>query len=85
MPRDSKELREVEQVGPPEEAEQAGAPFALTVTETSTLLRLDPRTVRDMVHSGELEGNQRGHAIRVCRSSALDWLRGKRRVPRSKR
>ena len=61
------------------------APVAHTVNEVAELLRLDPRTIREMVRSGELEGNQRGHAIRISRTSALDWLRGKRRVPRSKR
>jgi excisionase family DNA binding protein len=60
-------------------------PLALTIIETSRVLRLDPRTVRAMVTAGELEGNRRGHAIRVSRASVLDWLRGKRRVPRSKR
>jgi excisionase family DNA binding protein len=60
-------------------------PLALTIIETSRVLRLDPRTVRAMVTTGELEGNRRGHAIRVSRASVLDWLRGKRRVPRSKR
>ncbi len=59
--------------------------LALTIWETSTMLRLDPRTIRAMVSSGELEGNRRGHAIRVSRSSVLEWLSGKRRVPRSKR
>jgi excisionase family DNA binding protein len=57
----------------------------MTVVEAAELLRLDPRTVRDMLRTGELEGNQRGHAIRISRTSVLDWLRGKRRVPRSKR
>jgi len=65
--------------------EHRAPPAALTVSEASELLRLDPRTIRAMVHSGELDGNQRGHAIRVSRSSVLDWLRGKRRVSRSKR
>ena len=60
-------------------------PLALTIGEESVLLRLDPRTVRAMLRSGELDGNQRGHAIRVSRPSVVDWLRGKRRVPRSKR
>ncbi len=59
--------------------------LALTVGQAAELLRFDPRTIRDMVRTGELEGNQRGHAIRISRTSALDWLRGKRRVPRSKR
>jgi hypothetical protein len=60
-------------------------PLALTVQETSQVLRLDPRTVRAMLRVGDLDGNQRGHAIRISRTSALDWLRGKRRAPRSKR
>lgn len=60
-------------------------PVALTVQEASHALRLDPRTIRAMLRSGELEGNQRGHAIRISQTSVIDWLRGKRRVPRSKR
>jgi excisionase family DNA binding protein len=60
-------------------------PPALTIGETSAMLRLDPRTIRAMVTSGELEGNRRGHAIRVSRSSVLEWLSGKRRVSRSRR
>jgi excisionase family DNA binding protein len=49
------------------------------------VLRLDPRTIRAMVTAGELEGNRRGHAIRVSRASVLEWLSGKRRVSRSRR
>ena len=60
-------------------------PLALTVTEAAEMLRLDPRTVRAMLRAGELEGNQRNHAIRISRSSVLDWLCGKRRVSRSRR
>jgi excisionase family DNA binding protein len=60
-------------------------PLALTVQDAARVLRLDPRTIRGMVRSGELDGNQKGHAIRISRSSVLDWLRGKRRAPRSKR
>lgn len=60
-------------------------PLALTVQESARVLRLDPRTIRAMVRSGELDGNQKGHAIRISRSSVLDWLRGKRRAPRSRR
>lgn len=59
--------------------------LALTVQETAHALRFDPRTIRAMVRSGELDGNQKGHAIRISRSSVVDWLRGKRRAPRSKR
>ena len=64
---------------------ETALPLALTVQESSQILRLDPRTIRAKVRSGELGGNQRGHTIRVSRSSVLEWLRGKRRVPRSKR
>ena len=64
---------------------ETNLPLALTVQEASQVLRLDPRTVRAMLRAGDLEGNQRGHAIRISRSSVLDWLCGKRRVPRSKR
>jgi excisionase family DNA binding protein len=63
---------------------QASIPLALTVHEAARLLRLDPRTIRAMIRAGELEGNHRGHAIRVSGASVLEWLRGKRRVPRSK-
>jgi len=64
---------------------ESDLPIALTVQEAADLLRLDSRTVRAMVRTGELQGNQRGHAIRVSRSSVVDWLSGKRRAPRSKR
>jgi excisionase family DNA binding protein len=60
-------------------------PLALTVHEAARLLRLDPRTIRAMLRAGDLEGNHRGHAIRLSGASVLEWLRGKRRVPRSKR
>lgn len=70
---------------PPGSLNASTLPLVLTVQETSQLLRLDPRTIRTMLRAGDLEGNQRGHAIRISRSSVLDWLRGKRRVPRSKR
>lgn len=60
-------------------------PEVLTVQEAAILLRMDPRTVRAMLKAGDLAGNQRGHAIRVLRSSVVEWLCGKRRVPRSRR
>jgi excisionase family DNA binding protein len=70
---------------PGQDFNESTLPLALTVQETSQVLRFDPRTIRAMLRAGDLEGNQRGHAIRISRSSVLDWLRGKRRVPRSKR
>lgn len=60
-------------------------PLALTINEASQLLRLDPRTIRAMLTARELDGNRRGHAIRVSRASVLEWLSGKRRVSRSRR
>lgn len=62
------------------------APSAvLTVAEAGAFLRIDPRTIRAMVRAGELEGNQHGHCIRITRESVVDWARGKRRVPPSRR
>lgn len=55
----------------------AAEPLVLTVAEVAQLLRLDPRTVRDLFKRGELAGNQAGHAIRLYRASVLDWISGK--------
>lgn len=74
----------VERRAPAGHTTSQAIPLALTVHEAASLLRLDPRTIRAMVRAGELDGNHRGHAIRVSGVSVLDWLRGKRRVPRSK-
>ncbi len=84
-PRPSSVDAPVAGVRPASSSPTTDFPLALTIWEASTMLRLDPRTIRAMVSSGELEGNRRGHAIRVSRSSVLEWLSGKRRVPRSKR
>ena len=58
--------------------------LVVTVLEAAELLQLDPRTVRAMVKSGELAGNQHGNAIRISRASVEDWAEGRRRDPRSK-
>ena len=60
-------------------------PVVLTVAEAAELLRLDARTITDMLHRGDLAGNiaarglKRG-AVRVTSESVLDWLGGKRGV-----
>lgn len=54
----------------------AELPIALTVKEAASILRLSTRTVREMVRTGELAGNKRGHAIRISRSAVLAWLSG---------
>ena len=72
-----REKRELETLFPVQSATlQASVPLVLTVHEAAGLLRLDPRTIRAMVRAGELEGNHRGHAIRVSGASVLEWLRG---------
>ena len=55
----------------------ATLPYVLTVPEAAELLRLDVRTVRDMFHRKQIEGNRHGTAIRLLRDSVLDWARGK--------
>lgn len=47
-----------------------------TIKEAAKILRLDPRTVRRMVASGELAGGRRGHAIRISVGSVLAWMAG---------
>ena len=47
---------------------------ALTVAEAANYLRVDRRTIRKMVRDGDLDGNQKGHVIRVSRHSVVTWL-----------
>lgn len=49
-------------------------PLALTIGEASSVLRLDSRTVRKMIGTGELVAGRHGRAIRVSRDSVLRWL-----------
>lgn len=66
---------------PNDSADREGLAPALTVRETSRALRLDPRTIRAMFRAGELEGNRRGHAIRISRESVEAWIRGQQSRP----
>lgn len=70
--------------GKPVRRERRAARDALVVTvlEAAAMLRLDPRTVRDLFREGKIAGNQQGHAIRLSRASVLDWACG-RCAPRS--
>ena len=54
-------------------------PHVLTLREAGELLRLDPRSVRDLFVAGELEGNRHGRLIRLSTASVLAWARGGRR------
>lgn len=50
----------------------------MKVAEVCSFLTLDRRTVYAMLGSGELEGNRRGHVIRVFTPSVIAWARGAR-------
>ncbi len=50
----------------------------MKVAEVCAFLTLDRRTVYAMLEAGELEGNQRGHVIRVFTPSVIAWARGTR-------
>lgn len=58
-------------------------PAVMTVAEVAAFLRLHPWTIRAMWKAGELEGNKRGHTIRLFTPSVVAWARGQGRVPRS--
>jgi len=60
-------------------------PLVVTVAEAAELLRLDPRTIREMFRRGDLPGNRCGHAIRLSREGIVRWSGGKRCVPHSGR
>ena len=59
------------------QANQQPEPIVVTVPEAAVMLRLDRRTVRELFHRGEIAGNQRGHAIRLSRTSVVDWASGR--------
>ena len=59
--------------------------LVVTVAEAAEMLRLDPRTIRELFRRGELAGNQCGHAIRLSREGIVRWSSGKRCVPHSGR
>ncbi len=56
---------------------QDAEPKALTVREAGRVLRLESRSVLHLFHTGAIEGNQLGHAIRLNADSVYNWLRGK--------
>ena len=66
--------RKAELVG---RADLSGVPAdraAFTVKEVSQLLRLDPDTVRQHYHAGELVGRQSGNRILIWRWSVLEFM-----------
>jgi excisionase family DNA binding protein len=57
------------------EKEEADLPVVLTVDEVATLLRVDRKTIYEMIRRGELPGVRRiRRAIRVSRMAVLEWL-----------
>lgn len=58
----------------------------MTVDEAADVLRVNRKTVYDLVNSGELPGARKiGRVIRLCRRSLLQWLaQGQGRAPHTK-
>lgn len=66
--------------------EAAALPPVLTVHELAALLRVDRKTVYNLITSGDLPGVRRlGKTIRISRDAVLRWLsEGQGRVSRSR-
>jgi len=47
---------------------------AFTVRELSDLLQMDPDTIRQFFHAGQLQGRQLGNRILVWRWSVLEFM-----------
>jgi excisionase family DNA binding protein len=62
-------------------------PTVLTVDELARLLRVDRKTIYELVRRGELPGVRRlGRSVRIHRATVLAWLsEGQGRVSRSRR
>lgn len=52
-------------------------PEIITVDEAATLLRVNPKTVRELFHAGVIPGRKLGpKLIRFHRDELLQWVRG---------
>jgi excisionase family DNA binding protein len=61
-------------------------PSVLTVDEVARLLRVNRKTLYELIARGVLPGAHRiGRHFRVHREAVLDWLRGQDRVVRARR
>ena len=59
-------------------------PTFLTVDELAKLLRVNRDTAYKAVADGQVPGVRHiGRTIRICRSTVVEWLRGKGSVSRS--
>jgi excisionase family DNA binding protein len=67
-------------------SEMRGPPSVLTVDEVAMLLRVNRKTVYELVTRGEIPGAQRlGRALRFSRDAVMEWLRQGRGSPSSRR
>jgi hypothetical protein len=66
-------------------ADVSSRPFVVTVKQASSFLKLDPKTIRAMLKTGELVGNRRGHAVRINGMSVVAWAAGARPSPSSEK
>lgn len=71
----------------PPPADLTGLPPILTVPELAALLRVERKTVYNLITQGDLPGVRRlGKTIRISRDAVLRWLsEGQGRVSRSRR
>ena len=62
-------------------------PTVLTVDEVARVLRVDRKTIYELIRRGELPGVRRlGRSVRIHRPTVLAWLaEGQGRVSRSRR
>ena len=58
-------------------------PPVLRIAEAARLLRVNRKTLYELVQKNALPGARRvGHVIRIDRDAVLDWLKGQGRVSR---
>ena len=64
---------------------QDGLPQVMKVIEVARLLRLNSKTVYELVARGEIPGARRvGRTIRFSRDVLLDWMNAQERASRRK-
>ena len=69
--------------GPPESAAPQEFPAVLKISEAAKLLRVNRKTLYELVRRNALPGARRvGHVIRIDRDAVLDWFRSQGRVSR---
>jgi excisionase family DNA binding protein len=73
MPTDHSDPNPTTEISP---APDRSLPLILTVQEAASLLRLNRKTIYDLVRRNQLPGARRlGRALRFDRDSLLRWMR----------